>query len=227
MNDDLNLPLTQGDPPDPAVLQRISAQLAASSSSAVRPLPSNAVLLTVSLSIFAIVSLAIGALVKFYALAALSAGEIAVYYGVVAVLAVLFARAVIERMIPGERRLLPSPGLWMTALFVLAVLMALLFADFGTAHFVTSGIPCLRLGAISALVSGGIGWRFLRRGYLVSPGETILLYSFFAGLVGVAVLALHCPIRNSLHLLVWHLGAMILAGVTGLFIGKYFENADR
>jgi hypothetical protein len=104
--------------------------------------------------------------------------------------------------------------------------MSLIFSNYGTSNFVTSGIPCLRLGSISALISGVLGWRLLRRGYFVSPRETILLFSFFAGLVGVAVLALHCPIRNSLHFLVWHLGAMVLAGIAGWFLGGYIENAD-
>jgi len=102
--------------------------------------------------------------------------------------------------------------------------MAGLFSDHSTVRFVSQGIPCLRLGVISALVSGLLGWRLLQRGYLVSPRETIVLYGFFAGLVGVAVLALHCPIRNSLHVLVWHLGAMVLAGLLGLLLGWFIEN---
>jgi hypothetical protein len=74
------------------------------------------------------------------------------------------------------------------------------------------------------LIGGLLGWRLLQRGYLVSPRETIVLYGFFAGLVGVAVLALHCPIRNSLHVLVWHLGALVLTGFVGLLMGKFIES---
>ena len=223
MNDDLNISISQGEPPDAAAIAKISAQLAASAKP-IRPLPSNAILWTISLSIFSIVSLVVASVVGFKAIAVLSAGEMVLYYGVVALFAGLFARAVIERMIPGEKRILPSSGLWIAALILPGLVMAGLFSDHSTVRFVSQGIPCLRLGVISALVSGLLGWRLLQRGYLVSPRETIVLYGFFAGLVGVAVLALHCPIRNSLHVLVWHLGAMVLAGLLGLLLGWFIEN---
>lgn len=223
MTDELNIPFPQGDPPDAATLARISAQLARSLKP-IQPLPSNTFLCAISLCIFAAVSLTIASVVKFKAIPVLSGGEMAVYYGAVAIFAVLFARAVVERMIPGERRLLRSSLLWIVALGVLGLLMARLFSEHSTVGFVASGIPCLRLGVISALVSGLLGWRLFKRGYLVSPLETIILYGFFAGLVGVAVLALHCPIRNSMHFLVWHLGAMMLAGLVGLILGTFIEN---
>lgn len=225
MNEDLNISLPHEDPPDAAILQRISAQLAAVSAP-VRPLPSNAALMTIGLAIFAAVSFAIASSVHLYAFASLSVAEMTVYYSAICLFAILFARALVERMIPGTKRLLPSAVLWGTALVTLGILMSGIFSDYITEHLVASGIPCLRLGAISALVSGLLGWRLLRRGYLVSPRETILLYCFFAGLVGVAVLALHCPIRNSLHCVIFHLGAMVLAGVAGSFLGRYFDNAD-
>ncbi len=126
-------------------------------------------------------------------------------------------------MIPGAKYLVPSAVLSIAALVVLGILSAILFANRSTENFVSHGIPCLRLGVISALISGFLGWRLLQRGYLVSPRETITLYGFFAGLVGVCVLALHCPILNSLHVLVWHLGAMVLAGLVGFFLGSYAD----
>ncbi len=223
MNDDLDRLFPQGDPPDVATIRRISTQLA-TTATPVRPLPSNAVLWAVSLGIFLVVSLVVASAVKLYAIGSLSRPELFVYYGLVLLLAGLFARALTEQMIPGERRILNSYILWITALAALALLMAFMFADHDTEHFVASGIPCLRLGLIGALISGLLGWRLFRRGYLVTPTETMLLYGFFAGLVGVATLALHCPIRNSLHCLVWHLGAMVVAGCVGLLLGKFVES---
>jgi hypothetical protein len=220
MNDDL---FPEDEPLDPAVAERIAAQLAASSKP-VRPLPSNAVLTGIGLTIFAGVAAVVAWAVGFKAIAALDSGEMAAYYGVIAVLAILFARAVIERMIPGEIRIIRAWTLAIGGVSILAILMAGLFVDHGTDHFVARGIPCLRLGVITGLISGAIGWRFLQRGFLASPYETLTLYGFFAGLTGVATLALHCPIRNSLHFLVWHLGAMVLAGLAGMLLGRF---ADR
>ena len=223
MNDDLDRLFPPGAPPDLRTLEKISAQLAASAKP-VRPLPSNVVLWTLSLGIFLVVSLVVASAVKLYAIAALSGIELSLYYGLVLVLAGSFARALTERMIPGERRILNSYVLWITALAALSLLMAFMFSNHDTVNFVANGIPCLRLGLIGALISGLLGWRLFRSGYLVSPRETILLYGFFAGLVGVAALALHCPIRNSLHGLVWHLGAMVVAGFVGLLLGRFVEN---
>jgi len=223
MNDDLKFPLPESDPPDASLMAKISNQLA-QSLPAVRPLPSNAVLLAISLGAFAVVSFALAAAVGFKAFASLSAAEMAAYYTTVAVFAVLFARAVIERMIPGEKHFIPPSILSVAAFVVLGVLMALLFSNYDTTRFVATGIPCIRLGVVSALISGLLGWRLFRKGYFVQPRETILLYGLFAGFLGIAVLALHCPVRNSLHFIVWHLGAMLLAGLAGLFLGRFLEN---
>ena len=223
MNDDITLPPVEGEPPDAAAIERIAAQLAAFLKP-VRPLPSDTVLWTVALSIFLVLSF-IGAKVPgFQALAVLSGGQMALYFGALLLFAGLFSRAVVERMIPGSKQVLRPVVLSIVAMAAVGLLVLGLFSDRSAAHFVSQGIPCLRLGSICAFVSGLLGWRLLQRGYLVSPRETISVYGFFAGLVGVAVLALHCPILNSLHVLVWHLGAMLLAGLAGFLLGSY---ADR
>ncbi len=224
MNDDLNLSLPQGEPPDAETLKRISARM--TPARAVHPLPSNGVLLTISLALFALISFVLAALVKFKAFASLSALEMALYYGTVSVFAVFFARAVIERMIPGEKRWIRSSVLWIAALAVLGILMGVLFTDHSTVNFVASGIPCLRLGVISALVSGVIGWRSLRRGYLVSPTRNhfalrLLCWPGWNRRTGAALSHTQFPTLSCLAS-----GAMVLAGIAGLFVGRYFENAD-
>lgn len=226
MNDDLNGPIPPAGPPDEALLRRIHAQMIASSAKPVYPLPSNAILILVGLGVFAVVAFGLAALTGFKAVAALSAAELSVYYGMLAAFALLFARAVIERMIPGERRMVNTFLLWALSLLLLSILSVSIFTDHSLHRFAADGIPCLRLGLAGALLSGLIGWRLVRRGYLVSPRETLLLYGFFAGLTGVAVLALHCPIRNSLHVMVWHLGAMPIAGMAGWLLARFVEHAD-
>ncbi len=220
--DDITPLLAEGDPPDAATLATIAAQLSATAKP-VRALPSNVTLWATSFGIFIALALIVAKIVKLNAMAVLSGGQMLVYFGVLLLFGALFSRAAIERMIPGAKRLVPSTALCAASLVVLSVLIAILFADRSTANFVSRGIPCLRLGAISALLSGFLGWRLLHRGYLVSPRETITLYGFLTGLVGVSVLALHCPILNSPHVLVWHLGAMILAGLAGFFLGTYAD----
>jgi len=193
----------------------------------VRPLPSNALLIGVSLALFFVLPLIVASAVGLRAIHVLSAGRMALYYGVVISLAALFARAIVERMIPGSKRFAPSSLLAPLALAGLGILVFGLFENRSTGNFAAQGIPCLRLGVITALLAGLLGWRLLRKGFLVTPCETITLYGFFAGLVGIAALSLHCPIQNSLHIVVWHIGAMLLAGLAGFLLGSFFENSSH
>jgi hypothetical protein len=222
MNDDIKLLFPEGEPPAAATIQKIAAQFAASAKP-LRPLPSNLPLWAIGFSIFAVLALVVAKLVGLKAVAVLSGSQMVIYYGVLLLFAALFSRALIERIIPGSKRVVPSTVLAIAALVILGLLAAVLFADRDTQNFVSHGMPCLGLGIVSALVAGFLGWRLLQRGYLVSPRETICLYGFFAGLVGVAVLALHCPILNSLHVLVWHLGTMLLSGLAGFLLGSYAD----
>lgn len=222
MNDDITRLLAEGEPPDVATVEKIAAQLSASAKP-VRALPSNLTLWGIGFGIFTAFSLIVAKMVKFSAIHVLTGDQMIIYYGVLLLFGALFSRAVIERMIPGAKRVVPSAILSIAAFIVLGLLVTVLFADRSTENFVAHGIPCLRLGVISALLSGFLGWRLLQRGYLVSPRETLTLYGFLAGLVGVSALALHCPILNSLHVLVWHLGAMLLAGLAGFFLGRYAD----
>jgi hypothetical protein len=222
MNDDSSLPFVEGEPPDAAAVERMGAQLAASLKP-VRPLPSNATLCTIGICVFVVFSLIGAKAVGLNAFAVLSGGQMVLYYGVLLLFTGLFSRAVIERMIPGSKHVMRSTALSLIAIAAVGLLALMLFKDHGTERFVAQGIPCLRLGVITAFVSGVLGWRLLKRGYLVSPRETITLYGLFAGLLGAAVLALHCPILNSLHVLAWHLGAMLLAGLAGLLLGSYAD----
>jgi hypothetical protein len=222
MNDDIPLPFVEGEPPDAASVERMGSQLAASLKP-IRPLPSNAALCMIALGVFLVSSLIVATAVGLKAPTVLSASQMMLYYGVLLVFAGLFSRAVIERMVPGSKHRIRSAALSVIAIATLGLLALILFSNHGTERFVQQGIPCLRLGVVGAFLSGLLGWRLLKRGYLVSPRETIALYGLFAGLAGVAVLALHCPILNSLHVLVWHLGAMLLAGFAGLLLGSYAD----
>jgi hypothetical protein len=201
-------------------IERLAAKFAAGAAP-VKPLPSNIVLWAICLTTFVVLSFVIAVAVKLFAIQVLSGARMILYYGLVFLLAALFSRALVEQMIPGSVRLIRSSLLGILGISALILLIIVMFRNLGAAHFVAHGVPCLRLGVISALLSGWVGWKLLARGYLVSPRETITLYGLFAGLVGIAVLALHCPILNSLHILVWHLGAMLIAGLVGFIIARY------
>jgi hypothetical protein len=91
--------------PDPSHVAQIGSKLAGNLS-VVKPLPSNTSLWFIGMALFAALSAVVAGATGMYAMRALAAWEIALYYGVVVVLAALFARAIVERMIPGTQRLL-------------------------------------------------------------------------------------------------------------------------
>jgi hypothetical protein len=59
-------------------------------------------------------------------------------------------------------------------------------------------------------------WLWLRRGAAQSPKLMGATIGGFAGLIGVTVLEVHCPNLNLYHILVWHLGVLLLSALGGL-----------
>jgi hypothetical protein len=62
-------------------------------------------------------------------------------------------------------------------------------------------------------------WLWLRRGAAQSPKLMGATTCGFAGLIGVTVLEVHCPNLNLYHILVWHLGVILLSALGGLALG--------
>jgi hypothetical protein len=201
-----------------AIEQRVLSMLAP-----VRPLPSNRRLAAVALGIAAVIAVVCAFPFGYFALKSLSAAQMAAYYSLIAGVGAFLAMAIAQDMIPGAKRTISRPLLVAGAFVLLAAAAIFLFPAFTAPHFVPRGIPCLRLGAISAAVAGIPIWLLLRRGFLTTPIETGCLAGTFAGLAGFAVLALHCPIQEAPHILTWHLGAMAIAGCTGALFGAAFE----
>ena len=141
------------------------------------------------------------------------------YYSVISLSAAVLATTLVKGIVPGSRYRI-APGLAMLlALVALVFIVVALFPELDFNRFVRRGLPCLRLGTIWAAFSGGLAYLFVRKGYSSSPVRTAVAAGLFAGLTGFAVLALHCPIENMAHILVWHLGAVLLAAAAGGLIG--------
>jgi hypothetical protein len=185
----------------------------------VRPLPSNRTLIAIFLTLFTAFSLVAAIPAGYIGFHSLSVQQRLAYYLVISLCAIWFAVTTTQQMIPGSRRTAHSRWVIVAALLSVALVSVALFHNFDLDRFVRLGIPCLRLGSICALLSGALFWFILRKGFFTSPVEASTIAGFFAGLAGVAVLALHCPIQNSAHIIVWHLGAMVLGGLGGAVLG--------
>jgi hypothetical protein len=151
--------------------------------------------------------------------AKLSAASAAIEYSVVGLLALVLSGAAIEAMIPGSRRTLPPVVGVLAAILLLSVTASLLFPDFVLRDFVRQGIPCLRLGVLCAIPAAGLTWVMMRRGFVVDTLSAAVAGGALSGLLGVGVLALHCPILNASHIIAWHVGVIAVTSVVGALLG--------
>ena len=120
---------------------------------------------------------------------------------------------------PGSRRRFTSRGLLLIAGLGLGAVLALCFRDYQTTRFIHAGLVCLAIGLLHAIVAGLLGWLVLRRGFAVNAVSAGLAAGTFAGLSGVAMLELHCANFQAAHVLVWHLGVLLVSSGLGALCG--------
>jgi len=173
--------------------------------------------------LFVAFALLAAAPVHYFALRALQPHQEVPYFGALVLLAVLFSIAIVERMIPGSKRRISGRMLVLLTFCGLAALCAGLF---GWSHF-AQGWGCLRFGSLCMLAGGLLAALFVRTGFVTSPVETSTIVGLFAGIAGFAALALHCSVLNATHILVWHLGTVVLGGAAGALMGVLLQARMR
>jgi hypothetical protein len=139
-------------------------------------------------------------------------------FGTLGLLAGVSAAQVVREWIPGSRRL-PSGALLAVSSAALLAVFALLFHDYHTHHFLSSGLTCLLTGLLHAVPAALLAWWLLRRGYAVNSLSAGLIAGTFAGLAGLTMLELHCTNFEALHLLVWHTLVVPLGAALGALAG--------
>ena len=136
-----------------------------------------------------------------------------------AVSAVLLAFAAVAQMVPAARLRFP-PALGLLATFALLVIAFVSVFEYeGDPHFVRAGMACLETGISYAVPSAILFAVVLRRGVILHPGLSGAICGMLAGLIGMSVLEMHCPILDLRHILVWHLGVCVLGAGCGLLAG--------
>ncbi len=205
--------------PNEQRLEQLAKRLTATAQP-VRPLPSDSKMVLIALALFAAFSFLATLPFGFDGFQRLTAVQKTWYYAAVLLVAILFSAATVKEIIPGARKLIHP--LWLTAgsVLLLAVSVTAVIPDFGLNNFRALGLPCLRLALSCAAICGFLASWFFRRGYPTAPVQASLTFGVFAGLSGVAVLALHCPVLNAPHILIWHLGALPISGLVGAGIGS-------
>jgi hypothetical protein len=203
----------------PALLDRIAGSIG-SSLRPVRPLPPGWVLAGGLILICAAVALAGASRLGFYGIQKMSAWERALVFPALGIVLWLAAAACIGEMVPGARRRV-SPGFLLGAgsLAVLAV-FAILFHDYRTDHFVSQGMACLTAGLLNAIPAALLSWLLLRRGFAVNSLGAGMAVGTLAGVAGLAMLELHCPNFQALHVMLWHTAVMPVSGAAGALLAR-------
>jgi hypothetical protein len=169
--------------------------------------------------ICALVALAGAAGMGFSGIAKMSLLERSTVFSALGILVLMAASELVSAMIPGTRRRFSSGVLLTVANLGLAAVLAVCFRDYTTTHFVRAGLVCLGIGVLHAIPDGLLSWLVLRRGFAVDAASAGLAAGILAGLAGMGMLELHCPNFQTAHVLVWHLGVLLVSAGLGALCG--------
>jgi hypothetical protein len=204
--------------PAPEVLERITESIAGSMRP-VRPLPPRWILAGAVALVCAAVALGGGGGLGFFGLIKMTVLERVAVFSVLGILILAVASELASAMIPGKLRRFSSSGLLAMTFILLAAVLGACFREYQTTLFMHAGLVCLTIGLLHAIVAGLLGWLVLRRGFAVNPLSAGLAAGTLAGLAGLGMLELHCPNFQAAHVLVWHLGVLLMSAGLGRLCG--------
>jgi hypothetical protein len=189
----------------------------------VRPL-ANPWLLTAGLvAAAALVALAGAARAGFNGFHKMTTPERAAIFSILAACVLIAARKLVAERTPGSRSRISAASLsTITALALLAV-FALIFQNYQTTHFISAGILCLVTGLLHAIPTALLAWLIVRRGFSVNANASGLIAGTLAGLAGVALLELHCPNFEALHILIWHTAVLPASAAAGALLAWHLH----
>jgi len=192
----------------------------------VRPLPGKWMLTLLFAGAFAIFAVASGALLGPHGLHALDELQRAAIYPTVAALALVAAAACSREMRPAGGSRLGGAAL-LLALACFPAVAAAIFRGYSTIDFVPEGVPCLRAGLLVALPTAILVAWLLRRGFVLDWSAAGLGGGVLSGLTGLGMLEVHCPNLKAIHILVWHLGVVVVSAALGFGLGQVVDLAGR
>jgi hypothetical protein len=202
---------------DAGVVQRAKASVV-SSLQPVRPLASSRVFLVIFFILFAAVA-ALGAVVfGVRGFPVLSGVQRAVIFPLLVAAAAMAAIAAIREMRPAGGRRIGSLTLALSVLVPLAA-FAFLFRNYDPGNFVPDGVKCLTAGLACAIPAAIVAALVLRRGFVLHWPAAGIASGTLAGLAGIAMLELHCPILKAPHIMVWHVAVVWISGLGGWLVG--------
>ena len=129
--------------------------------------------------------------------------------------------------------MIPASGRRITRFALIASIVALLgvfavvFQNYDMDQFVPRGLVCLRAGLLFAIPAAVALVLLVRRGFVTNLPGIGMAVGTVAGLAGIGVLEVHCPIFNAAHVMVWHLGVVAISAGAGWALGKLLQRARQ
>jgi hypothetical protein len=143
--------------------------------------------------------------------------KLAVFVPLIATSALL-AFSLVRQMRPAAKHTRTSALLSVIIFALLLPIMAVLFQPVQESAFVRNGLVCFRTGMVFAIPAALLFSLLLLRGAGLSPLLTGMTAGGLAGLVGLAVLEIHCPNLNVYHIVVWHVSVVLVCMIAGLIL---------
>jgi hypothetical protein len=145
--------------------------------------------------------------------------KLAVFVPLVAASA-LSAFSLVRQMRPAAKHARASALLAVIIFALLLPILAVLFQPVQESAFVQHGLVCFRTGMAFAIPAAFLFSLILLRGAALSPLLTGATAGGFAGLVGLAVLEIHCPNLNVYHIVVWHVSVVLVCMIAGFILSS-------
>ena len=175
------------------------------------------------LAAFALIFIAALSSMKMLGVAAMTIPQLAVISATLVLGLVLLILSITWQMRPGSLRRISdraSVGVVVSALLLsTAALFPWIRPE--VESFASRGWHCLGVGLSITAPAALVMWMLIRRGVPANPGSFGLTMGAFAGLVGFAVLQYTCDLQNVAHLLVWHLGVLLVSMLAGMLVGIF------
>ena len=138
--------------------------------------------------------------------------------------AALTAHSLVSQIMPGSLHWIRPQILPLAVILSLALATVVLFQFQHERNFWAASWWCIRAGTKYGALAAVPLWLVSRRGAVLSPITTSLAVGLFAGLVGTAVLEIHCPILDAWHILFAHLGVPIFFTALAIAAGLVLDN---
>jgi hypothetical protein len=130
-------------------------------------------------------------------------------------IAALLIFSTVRQMTPAAKYTRTAAILAAGLFVMMLAAMTVIFHPEHESAFVRNGLVCFQTGMLFAIPTAVLFTLLLKRGAALSPALTGLTAGGLAGLGGLTILEVHCPILDVYHIVVWHVSVTLVCAIAG------------